>query len=96
MSTRLRFLVPSAPPVEIPVKPQHRYESFVSLTLRRTGPVTRPVHLARTLKSFGLRLSDAHEALNRIVADEAVTLQLAGTDRAGMVSKLAKLGVRAE
>ena len=68
----------------------------VVLVLRRRSAVTRPVDLALKLTSFGLRLRDAHRALDRIVADEAVELRLGGADRATMIAELAELGVAAE
>ena len=68
----------------------------VVLLLRRSGPITRPVDLALTLKAFGLRLSEAHRTLDRIVADETVRLDLSGADRATMIAQLGDLGVAAE
>ncbi len=68
----------------------------VVLVLRRATPVTRPVDLASKLKAFGLGLQDAHRALNRIVADEAVRLSLGNADRVTMIAELAELGVAAD
>jgi hypothetical protein len=66
------------------------------LVLRRSAEIDRPVRLARKLKEFGLRLSEAHKALNRIVADEPVELTLGGADRATIIAELAEFGVAAE
>ena len=56
----------------------------------------RSVDLARKLKAYGLRLQDAHRALDRIVADETVSLTLGHADRATMVAELAELGIEAQ
>ncbi|HEX4767603.1 MAG TPA: hypothetical protein VH414_15155 [Lichenihabitans sp.] len=41
-------------------------------------------------------MSEAHKALNRIVADEPVELTLGGADRATIIAELAEFGVAAE
>ena len=68
----------------------------VSIVLKRVAPITRPVDLARKLKTFGLRLKDAHCVLDRIVANEEVKLTLGYADRATMVAEFAELGVKAQ
>ena len=95
MSTQLRYVGASDRAVQITAE-FHAHSSLdVVLVLKRVAPITRPVDLARKLKAFGLRLQDAHRALDRIVADEAVSLTLSHADRATMVAELAKLGVEA-
>ena len=67
----------------------------VELVLRRASAVDRPVDLAVKLKEFGLSLGEAHKALNRIVADEDVSLKLHGADPAAIIAQLHDLGVSA-
>ena len=79
------------------MNPQDRRSPLdVALTVSRNGPIARPIDLALTLKAFGLTLSQAHRALDRIVADETVRLDLTGADRATMIARLGALGVSAE
>lgn len=96
MSIPLRSMAQSERQGEIRADVQNRSSFGVKLVLRRSGPISRPVDLAFKLKAFGLGLSAAHKALNRIVADEAVRLDLSGADRATMIADLAELGVSAE
>ena len=82
----------------MPIKADIRSGSSldVVLVLKRATQITRPVDLALKLKTFGLGLQEAHRALNRIVADEPVQLNLGNADRATMVAELAELGVAAD
>ena len=96
MSTPLRSMVASGRQAEISADLQSHSSLDVVLTIRRSGPIGRPIDLALTLKAFGLTLSQAHRALDRIVADETVRLDLTGADRAAMIARLGVLGVSAE
>ena len=63
------------------------------LSLERVAPIVRPIALALAFKRSGLRPSEVHRILDRIVVDEIVELCLRGTDRATTVAGLATLGV---
>ncbi len=52
--------------------------SVAEYRLVRWRPIARPVDLARTLKGFGLTLSEAHRVLDAIVVDGLVTVRLTG------------------
>ena len=95
MSTQSGSIGASDQAVQITAEPHGHSSLDVVLVLRRVAPITRPVELALKLKAFGLRLQDAHRALNRIVADKTVNLTLRHADRATMVAELAELGVEA-
>lgn len=96
MSTLLKFMEARGRRVETQADARSPSSPGVILRLKRVGPVSRPIELALTLKMFGLRLQDAHSALDRIVADETVELPLRGFDRTTIVAQLAELGVSAE
>jgi hypothetical protein len=89
----LKLMAGSGQLVPIQAELQSGSSLDVVLVLRRAAPIKRPVDLALKLKAFGLGLQDAHRALNRIVADEPVRLNLGNADRATMIADLAKLGV---
>lgn len=95
MSTPSQFTEASGRRAQIKAELRRHSSLDVVLNLKRAAPITRPVDLALALKAFGLRLSEAHRALDAIVADEAVTLKLGNADRATMIDELAELGVAA-
>ena len=95
MSTPLRYMGAPARRVEISAHVRGESSLDAVLSLKRVAPVVRPIDLALALKRSGLRLSEAHRILDRIVADEVVELRLRGTDRATMIAELATLGVAA-
>lgn len=71
-----------------------RASSAVRYLLTRTGVIDRPIDLARTLKRYGLTLSEAHAALNTLVGDVAAGVTLNGS-REAIVADLARFGVSA-
>lgn len=96
MSTPLRFMEARGQPVGTQADAPSPSSPGVILRLRRVAPVSRPVEPALALKLFGLRLRNAHGALDRIVADKTVLLTLHGPDRSSMIARLSELGVAAE
>ena len=93
MSTVLKSLAQSERRVETGADLRRLSELNVELALRRCGVISRPVDVAKLLKTFGLGLSDAHKVLNRIVADETVHLRLGGAERSDMITRFHELGV---
>jgi hypothetical protein len=96
MPIQSRFMEPLGPQGAARVDVLESCGPNVDFVLKRCAPISRPVDVARTLKRFGLGLSDAHAVLNRIVADETVEATLYGPDRTIMIATLLELGVAAE
>jgi DNA-binding transcriptional regulator YiaG len=64
-------------------------------TILRAGSMPRPVEVLRTLRSYGLSLRKAHDALNRLAAGKTVALEVRPRDADQLVAQLAALGVSA-
>jgi len=95
MSTPLKFMVASERQAGTKAALRSHSSLDVELILRRRDAIGRPVDLALALKGFGLRLRDAHRALDRIVADEEVSLMFGAADPAAIIARLYELGVSA-
>jgi DNA-binding transcriptional regulator YiaG len=73
-----------------------RSGSHVDLVLRRTGPLPKPVSVARALTRQGLGLRKAHDALNRLAEGQRVAVRLPrGDGLAELREELTALGVEA-
>ena len=95
MSMRLSLREALARREEIPGDRRNNFNLNVHLQLCRNGEVKRPIDVALTLKHFGLSLSEAHDILDRIAADEAVWVKLGGADQAVIIDRFSELRVAA-
>lgn len=73
-----------------------RSGSHVDFVLRRSGPLSQPVSVARALTRHGLGLRKAHDALNRLAEGRSVAVRLPESNGSPELrEELAALGVEA-
>lgn len=85
-----------ARPVPARVEDRGRSGSHVDLLLRPSGPLPKPVSVARTLTRHGLSLRKAHDVLNRLVEGQSVAVRVPESGGlTGLREELAALGVEA-
>jgi DNA-binding transcriptional regulator YiaG len=94
MSTKLSFKEALELREETKERPPVRSGSPVRLNLA-IGKIQQPVDVARFLRSHGLSLRKAHEALDRLAARETVAVELYAEDAGKLISELSDLGVKA-
>ena len=94
MPARSSLKEPLARPVPGPADDRSVSSSSISVVLHRIRPMSEPVSVAQMLTRHGIGLRKAHQALNRLAADEWVPLHLpANADVGGLLRELAELGV---
>jgi DNA-binding transcriptional regulator YiaG len=95
MSTKLSFREALELREETKEKPPVRSGSPVRLILS-IAKIEQPVTVARYLRSHGLSLRKAHEALDRLAARETIALELYAEDSDKLIRELSDLGVKAQ
>ena len=94
MSTKLSFREALELREETQAKPPVQSGSPVRLNLANRK-IQQPVDVARYLRSRGISLRKAHEAIDRLAARETVAIELYADDAAKLISELSDLGVNA-